>query len=190
MTPPARAENTAMKIEQVIDAYQSSLRAFLMSRLGNRADVDDVLQEVLIKTFRNLHRLEADDKLKPWLFQIAQNALMDHYRRAKRDGSVMAEDLWYDSAPQPEHAFETCVAAFLDALPDGAAALLKDIELSGVSQKDYAARLGISYSTLKSRVQASRKKLRALFEDCCDIEFAADGSVLDYRRKSDSCGDC
>ena len=89
-----------------------------------------------------------------------------------------------------EHAFEGCVASFLDALPEETSALLRAIELEGVSQKDYAAREGVSYSTLKSRVQSGRKQLRGLFEQCCDIALATDGSVLDYTRKSDGCGGC
>lgn len=180
-----------MNPETVITEYQSSLRAFLLSRMRDPSDVDDVLQDALAKTFQKLHTLKSDAKIKPWLFQIAHNAMVDHYRRRKQEASVSAEDLWYDEPDETaRHDFEGCVEPFLNALPSAAGDLLRAIELQGLSQKDYAETLGISYSTLKSRVQASRKQLRQLFDECCDIAFAADGSVLDYTRKSPDCDGC
>lgn len=180
-----------MNVETVIAEYQSSLRAFLLSRMKNPADVDDVLQDTLIKTFRNFHTLKSDQKIKPWLFQIANNAMMDHFRRARRDASVVTEYLWYaDPDDNSEHAFERCVEPFLDALPDDASDLLRAIELQGMSQKEYATKTGISYSTLKSRVQAGRRQLRSLFDQCCDVAFATDGSILDYNKKPKGCDKC
>jgi RNA polymerase sigma-70 factor (ECF subfamily) len=129
--------------------------------------------------------------IKPWLFQIAHNAMTDHYRRQRREASVSADDLWYgESGETAEHSFEGCVDPFLDALPNESGDLLRAVELRGVSQKEYAQRLGVSYSTLKSRVQASRKQLRQLFDQCCDIEFATDGSVLECKKISPGCGTC
>lgn len=180
-----------MNAETVISEYQSSLRAFLLSRMRNAADVDDVLQDVMTKTFQNLHTLKSKEKIKPWLFQIARNSMIDHYRRKDREASVSVDDLWYDEPDETEkHAFEKCVGRLLSALPAEAGNLLRAVELQGVSQKEYAEELGISYSTLKSRVQASRKQLRQLFDQCCNIAFATDGSVLDYNKKPSGCDSC
>lgn len=82
-----------MNVESVIAQYQPVLRAFLRSRMLNRADADDVLQDTLTKVLRSLHTLEADDKIEPWLFQIASNALMDYYRRRRREKTVRPEAL-------------------------------------------------------------------------------------------------
>lgn len=129
-----------MTPENIIAEYQSALRAFLLSRMRNSADVDDVLQEALTKTFQNLHRLKAQDKIKPWLFQIARNAMMDHYRRQNREASVNPGDLWYDDPGEQERAFEGCVEPFLKALPVDTAELLRAVELQGASQKTCSVR--------------------------------------------------
>ena len=150
-----------MNAESIITDYQSSLRAFLKSRMRTAADVDDVLQDALTKAFQNLHTLKTEDKIKPWLFQIARNAMMDHYRHKSRDAAVTANDLWYDQHEEnTEHAFEGCVEPFLLALPAEVSDLLRAVELQGMSQQEYAERLGTNYSTLKSRVRAGRKQLR------------------------------
>jgi len=62
--------------------------------------------------------------------------------------------------------------------------------LNNVKQKDYAAANGLSYSTLKSRVQKGRSQLRDLFEDCCHLSLDKHGNIIEYQPKGDSCGKC
>jgi RNA polymerase sigma-70 factor (ECF subfamily) len=128
-----------MNAETVIKEYQSSLRAFLLSRMRGSSDVDDVLQVALTKTFQKLHTLNSEEKIKTWLFQITRNAMMDHYRHKHRESSVLPDDLWYDDPDgMAEHAFEGCIEPFLDALPKETGDLLRAVEIQGVSQKKYA----------------------------------------------------
>ena len=79
---------------------------------------------------------------------------------------------------------------FIDALPSETASLLKAIDIEGRSQKEYAAELGISYSTLKSRVQRGRLKLRELFEQCCHMDLDRQGRVIEYRTRTGQCDNC
>ena len=85
---------------------------------------------------------------------------------------------------------EGCVAPFISALPADKAQLLTAIELEGMSQKQYAAKNAISYSTVKSRVQAARSELRRLFDECCHVSFDSRGSLRDYKAKSSGCKKC
>ena len=51
-------------------------------------------------------------------------------------------------------------------------------ELEGLSQKDYAEKIGISYSGAKSRVQRARKILKDMLMNCCHYEFDKYGTVI------------
>lgn len=82
------------------------------------------------------------------------------------------------------------MAPFISALPPAKARLLTVVDLEGQSQKDYAAQNGISYSTLKSRVQSARDDLRGLFDDCCNLTLDARGSVAEVQPKSGRCKNC
>ncbi|NQY49540.1 MAG: RNA polymerase sigma factor SigZ, partial [Colwellia sp.] len=78
----------------------------------------------------------------------------------------------------------------INALPDENASLLTAIDVNNQSQKEYAEQLGISYSTLKSRVQKSRSLLKKVFDDCCHFKIDKIGNVYDYEvktKKYDSC---
>ena len=161
------------------------------SRVSNDADVEDLLQEVLIKTHQNLDTVASSEKIKPWLFQLTNNTIIDYYRKKGKVKDVSASDLWYaEDDDVAERALAQCVEPFIRALPKDSADLLFAIDIEGQSQKDYAGKAGIGYSTLKSQVQRGRAKLRALFDDCCTLTLDKHGNVVEYQAKSGGCDSC
>jgi RNA polymerase sigma-70 factor (ECF subfamily) len=181
-----------MNLESIWQEYSTSLRAFLHSRVSNDADVEDLLQEVLIKTHQNLDTVASSEKIKPWLFQVTNNTIIDFYRKKGRTKDVSAADLWYaeDDDVGVEQALAKCVEPFIRALPTKSADLLLAIDIEGQSQKDYAKKAGISYSTLKSQVQRGRARLRTLFDDCCSLTLDKHGNVVEFQAKSGGCESC
>ncbi len=180
-----------MNLESIWQEYSTGLRSFLYSRVPNDADVEDLLQEVLIKTHQNLDTVASSEKIKPWLFQITNNTIIDFYRKKGRARDVSAADLWYaEDDVGVERALAQCVEPFIRALPKKSADLLFAIDIEGRSQKDYAEQAGISYSTLKSQVQRSRAKLRTLIDDCCSLTLDRHGNVVEFTTKSGGCDSC
>lgn len=180
-----------MSIEEIWRDYQSALTRFLHSRVSSPDDVDDLLQEILLKSYKNLKTLKSEGSIKSWVFQIANNVIIDYYRRKAKNKDLKAEDLWYEEdSSDIKNELSRCVRPFINALPEDSAKLLNAIDIDNVKQKDYAEANNMSYSTLKSRVQASRRKLRGLFEDCCHLTLDKDGNIIDYEQKNPGCDQC
>ena len=180
-----------MNLENIWEEYSTGLRSFLYSRVSNDADVEDLLQEVLIKTHQNLDTVSSSEKIKPWLFQLTNNTIIDFYRKKGSAKDVSAASLWYaEDDDVVEQALAQCVEPFIRALPKKSADLLLAIDIEGQSQKDYAETAGISYSTLKSRVQRGRAKLRTLFDDCCSLTLDKHGNVVEFQAKAGGCDSC
>lgn len=180
-----------MTIENIWDEYSTALKRFLQSRVSNPADVDDLLQDILLKSHLNLHSLASMNSVKSWVFQIANNVIIDHYRKKGRANDLDVDDLWYeDDAPNIKRELSTCIAPFIKALPDESAHILEEIELNNMTQKDYAAANNINYSTLKTRVQKARKQLRELVEDCCHLTLDKNGNIIEFQQKGKSCRGC
>lgn len=177
-------------IETIWNEYRQRLKAFLHSKVSDPGDVDDLLQEVLIKTYQKLDSLRSSDRLKSWLFQIANNAIIDHYRRQARATELTTALSMEESAGEDSHALEACIVPFLDALPETQRYILKSTEFENRPQKELAEETGLPYSTFKSRVQKARSDLRKLFEDCCHFSVDGQGNIIDYRSKSDYCKNC
>lgn len=180
-----------INLETVWREYRSSIKRFLHSKINDDDEVDELLQQILIKTYENLDTVKSHSKIKSWLFQIANHAIIDFYRaRAKRQ-SLTEQDLWYQQeAPNVKENLSACIAPFIDALPQEQRQLLTDIEVNGQSQKAYAKQHQIPYSTLKSRVTKARSLLKSQFENCCSFELDAQGNLHEYHQKSKGCGDC
>ena len=170
-----------MSVEEIWQEYRAAVKAFLHSKVSNPEDVEDLLQEIVIRVYQNLDNLKSQEKVKPWVFKIASNAIVDFYRKSGKISDAHPEDLWYLGQEEDTgHAFSPCVEPFINSLSSDTAKLLTAIDLKGCSQKEYAETIGVSYSTLKSRVQKGRKQLYELFHDCCDISIDHRGKIIEY----------
>ena len=191
-----------MDLETIWAKYRSGLKAFLHSKVSNEADVDDLLQDILIKTHQHLHTVRSEKAVKSWLFQIASHTITDYYRRngkvkhIEREAHVVSENDENNFTNELKHgndqdseeikqALAHCIEPFVQALSAGNAGLLTAIELGGMSQKDYAAANGIPYSTLKSRVKKARTELWQVFDDCCHMKLDNQGNLMDYDVRED-----
>lgn len=180
-----------LNIQNIWTEYQSILKGFLHSKVRNPDDVDDLLQEILIKTHNSLQSVKDNKKIKSWLFQIAHNTIIDFYRQSNKANALTADDLWYEQeAPQVTKELSLCVLPFIKALPAEDAELLMAIEIEEVSQKNYADSKNINYSTLKSRVKKSRQKLYSLYNNCCDFSLDNQGNLNEFKQKNTSCTSC
>ncbi|TQV87630.1 RNA polymerase sigma factor SigZ [Aliikangiella coralliicola] len=173
-----------MELTTIWNEYESAVRAFLHSKVSSPEDVEDLSQEILIKIQNNINNIRSESGIKPWLFQVTNNIIVDFYRKRARQKDLSVDDLWYErDDPEFRQEMLSCIEPFINALPEDERELLRKVDIEGVSQKMIASEMGISYSTLKSRVQKSRVKLRELFEGCCHFTKNNRGDVIDCERK-------
>ncbi|KGJ95860.1 RNA polymerase sigma factor SigZ [Colwellia psychrerythraea] len=174
-----------MNIEDIWLEYREALKRFLHAKISNEADVEDLLQDILIKTFNNLNAVKTQKSVKSWLFQIANNTIIDYYRKKGRAQVIKIEGLLpFEGSQERKVDLSNCISPFINALPDKHASLLTAIDINNQSQKQYAEQLGISYSTLKSRVQKSRGLLKQVFDECCHFKIDKLGNVYDWDAKT------
>jgi RNA polymerase sigma-70 factor, ECF subfamily len=167
---------------------EARLRPFLARRVPVD-DVDDVLQDVFLRMQRGLAGLRDEERFAAWLYQVARSAIADHGRaRARhplpwRADPVEAEpsvdqDDEDDGDEAAVRALSACVALFVGQLPSPYREAVTLVELEGLTAREAAELAGVTVSGMKSRVQRGRQRLRALFEDCCEIALDARGKVV------------
>jgi RNA polymerase sigma-70 factor (ECF subfamily) len=152
---------------------------------------EDLVQEVLLKAYSQLDRLEKKEKLLPWLYQITRNVLIDYFRRNKPaqefDEAAFAKNADINETTVRELA--GCVLPFIQQLPPAYQQAVMLSEIEGVKLKQVAQQQGLSLSGVKSRVQRGRHMLKTMFLECCRIEQDRRGGVSDYEARKD-CGNC
>jgi RNA polymerase sigma-70 factor (ECF subfamily) len=180
-----------------------SLRRFIGKRVRNPADVDDLVQRVLLQIVKGIGGLRDQDRLYAWVYQTARNAITDHYRAAPRreiasgDATDVSDVVGTLAAPEDEdeqvavRELAGCLAPMVAQLPEAHRDAIVWTEVSGLSQVEAARRAGVSTSGMKSRVQRGRRQLRELLEACCRIELDRRGAPIGLEPKSGECGsDC
>lgn len=160
--------------------------------MADPASAEDILQDVFVRIQKQLGRLRDPAKLQGWLYLIARNAIIDHYRTRKERVEV-PESLPAESNGD-EHELEELKAAFrrmIYGLSEPYREALLLTEFDDLTQQQLAERVGISLSGAKSRVQRGREQLKQMLEDCCSFEFDRRGKVIGCEpRRNGGCNEC
>ena len=184
-----------MNIEEIWDKYGKMIKAILSSKVSS-FDNDDLLQEIFIKIINNIHTVRSDESIKSWVYQLTKNTVIDYYRKNGLCKKIVefSENLFTNEVEDPlislEDDLSACIQPFINELPEKPRELLTAIELKGLSQKEYATKHNINYSTVKSRLQKARNQLRKLYEDCCYLSFDKNGNIIDYEPRIKNCTKC
>lgn len=169
-------------LESVWDQFSDRLRSFIRARVADEAAVEDILQDVFVRIHAKVGTLHDLGKLESWLYQITRNVIIDYYR-SRRPTEQLPETLG-SSEEVYEEALVTRLASdvreMVEALPEPYREALVLTSYEGLSQKELAKRLGLSYSGAKSRVQRARERVKDMLMTCCHFEFDRRGTVIDY----------
>jgi RNA polymerase sigma-70 factor (ECF subfamily) len=171
-------------IEIVWNEFSSGLKSFIVSKIKNDADADDILQDAYLKIHDNIHNLKDKTRIKPWIYQITRNLIIDYFRADNRDQKA-GELLFEVSVSSPSSKFmdiaiSNMIKLMEELSPEYCEALCLT-EIEGMSQKDYAEKKGLSYSGAKSRVQRARTQLKDMLLKCCHYQFDKYGTVIDIQ---------
>jgi len=172
----------------------ADLWRFIRLRVPDDHAADDLLQETFVRIHRHLDKLSATDRLAAWVYKIARNVIVDHYRKT----SVQEVSL-PDDAAQSEDFTSTLRARagewmdeMIGQLPPKYREAVQLAELEGLTQQQIADRLGLSLPGAKSRVQRGRAMLREVLDGCCHFQFDRRGNLVDCDPRPDRtvCRDC
>ena len=189
-------ENAASSMwEQLHDG----LRTFIAKRVGNEAEIEDLLQEVFLRVHQNAESLQEPERMVSWVFQITRNAIIDHYRSAERrrelpaglateieeDKKAMAVE---EDESEAKYELSHCLRPMIDRLSPEYREAIRLVELDGLTNQEAATKLGLSVPGMKSRVQRGRQQIRKMLDECCLIELDRRRGVVEFEeRRPGSC---
>lgn len=175
--------------QRLYEKYHQDLFQFLFYTVKNRETAEDLMQEVYIKVLNSYHRFEGKSSERTWLYSIARNTAIDHFRKQKNWKQRIFENFdWsretiQDTQPLPEEITE---------LNDEMKIIYRSLKQCSVDQRmvlilryvqalsinETAEILGWTVSKVKTTQHRALKAVRALLEkdtreeeECYDAKF-------------------
>ena len=152
--------------------HKGGVFRYLRRQSGNAAIAEELFQDVWMRLIDARARYEPQAKFTTWLYTIAHNRLMDHFRAGKRAALVSYDD---EDDPPPEPVADTPqpeemlarkqdagrLLAAIDALPAAQREAFVLQQEGDLSVEEIAAATGVNRETAKSRLRYALAKLRA-----------------------------
>jgi RNA polymerase sigma-70 factor (ECF subfamily) len=95
---------------------------YIIKRVANAEDAEDILQEVFLKIHNNLKNLEDEKKIHAWIYTIARNTITDYYRKNSRmpELTELDENISENNSLELTASLEiaACLQGMIDNLPE------------------------------------------------------------------------
>ena len=167
----AYAKGDSAAFDALYAHYKGPLYRFFVLQCGNRALAEELYQELWMRVIQHRSDYQHKARFSTWLYHIAHNLLMDHFRKtvpeyADDELELQEADDSYD--PVAHHVSQEKLSHFLAMLHNLPPAqrqvfLLK--EEAGLSLEEIAQVTGTNFENVKSRLRYAVKKLRQALID-------------------------
>lgn len=158
-----------MPFEDLAFPLMDGLFSTALRMCGHRDRAQDLVQDTMIKGFKNFHRFEVGSNFRAWMYTILTNTFINDYRRRKRE--PISVDMEEVPPEAPAHVTVTDVDAMRETLGDEAAGALNRLPsefrlifllstFEGFSYEEISGITGIPIGTVMSRLFRARKLMR------------------------------
>jgi len=176
------AAQAPASVNRALISDRKAFLGFLIKRLGNTADAEDVLQDFCIRVLARKDQLRDAERMDAWLYSILRSSLNDFYRKnGRRERLGEAYAIEPKDTPGSGDASEiftqicACVQELVPELRPADANLIRKIDIEEGSRKSVAASLGVAIGTLAVRLHRARLALRNRLLGhcgyCCEDDF-------------------
>jgi len=169
-------DGDSQAFEVLYSRYRLPMFRYLQNQCGNAAIAEEIFQDVWMNLVRARERYQVTASFKTYIYRLAHNRLIDHYRKQKHgvpssydehEGLLNMNETANHISPQRHVAVEQQVDKLLEAiaqLPEAQreAFLLK--EETGLSVEEIATMTNVKPETAKSRIRYAMNKLKEAVE--------------------------
>lgn len=149
--------NDAETFARLVAQFKGTVFRTAYGYLRNRADAEDVAQEVFLKLYRSTREFEDLDHLKRWLIRVTVNECTSLYRALRRHPENIDDYLDTLVAPAPRDAE---LLRQVMALPTRYRTVLYLYYYEGYDTRGVAELIGVPESTVRTRLARGRHRLK------------------------------
>ncbi len=168
----AEGDDEAFSI--LVERYQHRVFGFCARMIGDRAEAEDLAQDVFLTLYRNAGNFRGESAFSTWLFRIAKNQTLNRIkylerrgrsaRRRERDSEARLSRVADETALGPDDIVAnreraTMVQAAIDELGEEHRAVVVLRDMEDMSYEEISEITGLPLGTVKSRIHRARSAL-------------------------------
>lgn len=167
--------------QELVSRYIRLVLSTALRLTKNRAEAEDIAQEVFLRVFRNIKTYDPSRPFVPWLYRVTLNETYSRMRRRRRRAEVSGEQVSPSWEPAVSSNVEEALATkelarraeeIIAALPPELGTVLWMHDVAGVSAATLSGLLHLSVPAIKSRLHRGRLIVRRLLTSSCS-EFGS-----------------
>ena len=161
---PRTAEDQELLVRAIVRCM-SRLRRQALGLCRDATEAEDLLQETMVKALQNLNQFRSGTEPGPWLSRILRNTFLNTRRKARTSTRLLDEYRYFkvlrDAKPDrdPDYFLFDRIATALGDIPPDFRRCIELCDLSDLSYREAAGRLGIPIGTVMSRLHRGRRLL-------------------------------
>jgi RNA polymerase sigma-70 factor, ECF subfamily len=153
-----RQTGAELAFERLYEMYRGRVYGTAYRMLSNRADAEDVTQDVFVKVFKKLGSFRGDSAVSTWIYRIAINACLDFRRRRRLRQAVSLDDgMEVGSTPL---SVSRLIESALPKMAEGYRQVFVLHDIQGLKHEEIGKILGITDGASKSQLHRARAFLR------------------------------
>jgi RNA polymerase sigma-70 factor (ECF subfamily) len=175
MSPDDELESLMARYQQgdfaaataLVQRLSPQLHRFFAVQVSSRASADDLLQETWLRIHQVRHTYRPGEPVLPWLYAVARNLRVDHYRKASRTSAreQSLDETRELPAPRSAAAGSTLsptltMEELLAPLPPSQREVVEMLKVSGMSLEEVARATSSSVGSVKQKAFRAYQKLR------------------------------
>ena len=138
------------------------LRAYVVRSIGTADHADDIVQDTFLRVLRRPVPVHGPDELRAYVFRIASNLVVDHWRANKRETTNEVPEQPGDT---PDQSTRLDVGRMFNRLKPRERQMMWLAHVEGASHKEIAAALGLSAASIRVLLSRARGRLARLLRD-------------------------
>ncbi len=171
---------TDAELTKAYTDYSDMVYRIALVQTKNRAQAEDIQQDVFMALVKYSDRIRSEAHLKAWLIRVTQNACHKHYRSLwikltvlyddalykESDGAGLqpADPGGYPGADDPDHLYDEVVQEAVEKLPDNYRTVIHLFYYEEMPVREIALTLKMSEQNVKTRLSRARDRLRKELE--------------------------
>ena len=162
----------------LLERHKDRIFNYIYNMVKDEDLANDIFQETFVKAIMTIKqgRYSADGKFASWISRIAHNAVIDHFRQEKSQGTISTDEADYDILNRRELAEDTIEDIIIDrSIRDDVRALIQSLPAeqrqvlimryyNNLSFKEIAEKTGVSINTALGRMRYAILNLRRTAE--------------------------